>query len=119
MPGQHGERAMHYTDNRNVIGAVQAAATRYPDRRITMFNGRCKPLSDRSYQDFLEAAQRMAAHMAAHGVTPGDRVLVCTHATFRFAVEKLGVEAFGHRKRILLGIDSLSSAGARPLHRRR
>jgi len=24
----------------------------------------------------------------------GDQVLVCTHATFRFAVEKLGIEAF-------------------------
>jgi hypothetical protein len=27
----------------------------------------------------------------------GDRVLVCTHATFRFAVDKLGIEAFDDR----------------------
>jgi hypothetical protein len=27
----------------------------------------------------------------------GDRVLVCTHATFRFAVDALGVEAFDGR----------------------
>ncbi len=27
----------------------------------------------------------------------GPRVLVCTHATFRFAVEKFGVEAFDDR----------------------
>ena len=27
----------------------------------------------------------------------GDKVLVCTHATFRFAVEKFGVEAFDDR----------------------
>ncbi|MCB2052027.1 MAG: DEAD/DEAH box helicase family protein, partial [Novosphingobium sp.] len=27
----------------------------------------------------------------------GDKVLVCTHATFRFAVDKFGVEAFDNR----------------------
>ena len=27
-----------------------------------------------------------------------DKLLVCTHATFRFAVEKFGVEAFGSRR---------------------
>ena len=32
----------------------------------------------------------------------GDRVLVCTHATFRFAVEELGVEAFDDR---LIAVD--------------
>ena len=29
----------------------------------------------------------------------GDQVLVCTHATFRFAVDELGVEAFDGRRR--------------------
>src|SRR6056297_4137083 len=32
----------------------------------------------------------------------GDQVLVCTHATFRFAVEKFGVEAFDDR---LIAVD--------------
>ena len=32
----------------------------------------------------------------------GDKALVCTHATFRFAVEKLGVEAFDDR---LIAVD--------------
>ena len=32
----------------------------------------------------------------------GDRVLICTHATFRFAVEELGIEAFDER---LIAID--------------
>lgn len=31
-----------------------------------------------------------------------DKLLVCTHATFRFAVEELGIEAFDHR---LIAID--------------
>ena len=31
-----------------------------------------------------------------------DKVLVCTHATFRFAVDELGVEAFDDR---LIAID--------------
>ena len=68
---------MHYNDNRNVIGAVRAAAARYPDRRVTMFNGRCKPVSARSYQGLLDAAGAMAGRIAARGVTPGDRVLIC------------------------------------------
>lgn len=40
-----------------------------------------------------------------------DKVLVCTHATFRFAVEKLGVEAFDDR---LLAVDEFHHASANP-----
>ena len=68
---------MHYSDNRNVIGAVRAAAGAYPERRITMYDGRCRPVSARSYRDLLDAAQAMAARIGAQGVEPGDRVLVC------------------------------------------
>jgi hypothetical protein len=38
-----------------------------------------------------------------------DKVLVCTHATFRFAVEKLGVEAFDDR---LIAIDEFHHVSA-------
>ena len=38
-----------------------------------------------------------------------DRVLVCTHATFRFAVEQLGVEAFDQR---LIAIDEFHHVSA-------
>ncbi len=40
-----------------------------------------------------------------------DRVLVCTHATFRFAVEELGVEAFDQR---LLAIDEFHHVSISP-----
>jgi superfamily II DNA or RNA helicase len=40
-----------------------------------------------------------------------DRVLVCTHATFRFAVEELGVEAFDNR---LVAIDEFHHVSANP-----
>ena len=42
-------------------------------------------------------------------LTSDDKVLVCTHATFRFAVEKLGVEAFDDR---LLGVDEFHHVSA-------
>ena len=35
-----------------------------------------------------------------------DKVLVCTHATFRFAVDRFGVEAFDNR---LIAIDELEA----------
>ena len=38
-----------------------------------------------------------------------DRILVCTHATFRFAVEKFGTEAFDDR---LLAVDEFHHASA-------
>ncbi|MBY0527271.1 MAG: hypothetical protein K2R98_28000 [Gemmataceae bacterium] len=41
----------------------------------------------------------------------GDKVLVCTHATFRFAVEKFGVEAFDDR---LLAVDEFHHVSANP-----
>ena len=40
-----------------------------------------------------------------------DRILVCTHATFRFAVEKLGVEAFDDR---LIAVDEFHHVSANP-----
>jgi superfamily II DNA or RNA helicase len=39
----------------------------------------------------------------------GDPVLVCTHATFRFAVEKLGIEAFDDR---LIAVDEFHHVSA-------
>ncbi len=40
-----------------------------------------------------------------------DKVLVCTHATFRFAVEKFGVEAFDDR---LIAVDEFHHVSADP-----
>jgi superfamily II DNA or RNA helicase len=41
----------------------------------------------------------------------GDKVLVCTHATFRFAVDKFGVEAFDDR---LIAIDEFHHVSSNP-----
>jgi len=41
----------------------------------------------------------------------GDKVLVCTHATFRFAVDQFGVEAFDDR---LIAIDEFHHVSANP-----
>lgn len=41
----------------------------------------------------------------------GDRVLVCTHATFRFAVDEMGVEAFDDR---LIAVDEFHHVSANP-----
>lgn len=43
-----------------------------------------------------------------------DKALVCTHATFRFAVEKLGVEAFDDR---LIAVDEFHHVSANPENR--
>lgn len=40
-----------------------------------------------------------------------DRVLVCTHATFRYAVEELGIEAFDGR---LIAVDEFHHVSANP-----
>jgi hypothetical protein len=40
-----------------------------------------------------------------------DRVLVCTHATFRFAVDRFGVEAFDNR---LIAVDEFHHVSASP-----
>jgi len=40
-----------------------------------------------------------------------DKVLVCTHATFRFAVEQLGIEAFDDR---LLAVDEFHHVSSNP-----
>ena len=40
-----------------------------------------------------------------------DKVLICTHATFRFAVEELGIEAFDNR---LIAIDEFHHVSSNP-----
>jgi superfamily II DNA or RNA helicase len=40
-----------------------------------------------------------------------DKILVCTHATFRFAVEKFGIDAFDNR---LIAVDEFHHASANP-----
>ncbi len=44
----------------------------------------------------------------------GDRVLVCTHATFRFAVDRFGIEAFDDR---LIAVDEFHHVSANPDNR--
>ncbi len=44
----------------------------------------------------------------------GDKVLVCTHATFRFAVDDLGVEAFDGR---LIAVDEFHHVSSNPGNR--
>ncbi|HFE9778361.1 TPA: DEAD/DEAH box helicase [Acinetobacter baumannii] len=44
-------------------------------------------------------------------LTSDDKVLVCTHATFRFAVEELGVEIFDNR---LIAIDEFHHVSSNP-----
>ena len=44
-------------------------------------------------------------------LTSADKTLVCTHATFRFAVEELGLEAFDNR---LIAIDEFHHVSANP-----
>jgi superfamily II DNA or RNA helicase len=51
----------------------------------------------------IEALQRF--------LCSNDRVLVCTHATFRFAVDKFGVEAFDNR---LIAVDEFHHVSANP-----
>ena len=43
-----------------------------------------------------------------------DRVLVCTHATFRFAVDRFGIEAFDDR---LIAVDEFHHVSANPENR--
>lgn len=47
-------------------------------------------------------------------LTSDDRVLVCTHATFRFAVDQLGVEVFDGR---LIAVDEFHHVSANPDNR--
>jgi hypothetical protein len=44
-------------------------------------------------------------------LSSGDKALVCTHATFRFAVEELGIEAFDNR---LIAIDEFHHVSSNP-----
>ena len=50
----------------------------------------------------------------AEFLASGDPVLVCTHATFRFALAELGIEAFDGR---LIAVDEFHHVSADPENR--
>ena len=54
---------------------------------------------------------RSKVKAVAEFLASADRVLVCTHATFRFAVEALGIEAFDER---LIAIDEFHHVSSNP-----
>ncbi|MEN3793930.1 DEAD/DEAH box helicase [Fulvimarina sp. MAC3] len=60
--------------------------------------------------DDSHAAKGKVASVKAFLET-GDKTLVCTHATFRFAVDELGVEAFDDR---LIAVDEFHHVSANP-----
>lgn len=67
---------MHHADHRNLIAALDAAAARYPARRISVFDGRCRLAAARGFGDYLDAGRAAAGRLAAAGARPGDRVLI-------------------------------------------
>jgi len=61
------------------------------------------PMSDTGKVDSVQAF-----------LNSSDKILICTHATFRFAVEQFGIEAFDNR---LLAIDEFHHVSANPDNR--
>ena len=55
--------------------------------------------------------QRGQSNSVGAFLKSGDKVLVCTHATFRFAVDKFGIEAFDDR---LIAVDEFHHVSANP-----
>lgn len=63
-----------------------------------------------SVEAFLPSADQEAGSGGA-ATGKANRVLVCTHATFRFAVDRFGVEAFDDR---LIAVDEFHHVSANP-----
>ena len=57
---------------------------------------------------------RSKVKAVAEFLASGDEVLVCTHATFRFAIDELGIEAFDDR---LVAVDEFHHVSANPDNR--
>ena len=73
-------------------------------------------LAGRAAMESLQRARRRQSAARSRSrrwrfLASGDQVLVCTHATFRFAVDELGVEAFDDR---LIAVDEFHHVSANP-----
>jgi fatty-acyl-CoA synthase len=60
---------------------LEASARRYPDKAALVFFDRIV-----TYRELLERAERVAAHLHAHGVRAGDRVLLFMQNSPQFVV---------------------------------
>ena len=64
-------------DCSSLFDVFRSAARHFPARGIAIFDSRAKSAPRRTYPEFLDGVRRTAARLAAAGVKPGDRVLVC------------------------------------------
>jgi hypothetical protein len=62
----------------------------------------------------MPSVARSKVKAVGHFLASEDRVLVCTHATFRFAVDELGIEAFDD---CLIAVDEFHHVSANPENR--
>lgn len=70
---------------------LERAARRFPDRGISIYEGRRGHSTRRTYPEILAAARETAGRWAALGVEPGDRVLVALPNSWDWTDAWLGV----------------------------
>lgn len=75
--------------------ALIQAAERFPQRGVALFDGRGRSSERRSYPELLALARRGAGRLAAAGVAPGDRVVVCLNTSWEWMEAWLGALLLG------------------------
>ncbi len=73
----NSQDALVFGPQDTVLAALERAAQAYPDRIISVFDGRGQNSESRLCKDMLGHARVMARKYAAWGVKPGDRVIIC------------------------------------------
>jgi len=79
----------------NLSEALARAARMAPAGGLTILDRRGHTVGRRSYIEVLESARQTAARLAAHGVHPGDRVVVALPNSFDWFDVWLGAIQLG------------------------
>jgi fatty-acyl-CoA synthase len=82
-------------DAQTLNEALDLAADRHPSQGISIFDRRGRQLERRTYPEIRDAARLQAAQLSAHGVHPGDRVMISLPTSWDWLDAWLGAVVLG------------------------
>ena len=98
-------------DPRTLPEALAAAARRYPERGIAIFDGRGRNVERRGYAELHAGAGRVAARLAARGVAAGEPVLIALPTSWDWMLAWFGTLLRGALPVATAGAGAMAAAG--------
>ena len=103
---------MAFKESTNIIQALERAAREAGGRGISIFDRRGQQAEFHSYREMLQRARDRAGRLAAAGIGPGDRLLVCLSTSWELLDVLLGAMIRGALPTLVAPTGALGGAAS-------